>query len=597
MDSYKPSTQNPTLEATLQNLGAAVPILKWPLLGMDQNNDPGTPITEILDSDNETESIQQAVTHRANSDGALIKQNTNQPPNLPPRLNPFTAGVTTSKSTIPLTKTNSPSLPMPGSSFDQHHTLSLMEFNKCYSKQFPVRIKVTQGFYGATNHGTLSGQEKLVVLFEKTREVLRIKSQSEKIYSIPLSSSVPISLLYNPHGNDAAALEGTTFSTVSDIKSASCLPKVVSAMKTIESQDKNVTISMNEVLVLQKFDPVSNKLKVRSLPRNRQPSSIKELPLSFSGEFTTKPTYTALYPSDVVNYVHFPESSESANTTALVHYSSLPPKEAKTVQTNDISLRKPVQLMGFNTEDSLVVVRDVPESNIDSCQLFEIPLDGTLPVEVTFLESLASKDHPDYRSKFDPTQLRVWGIDTCEESQAVQRVFNMTLRPGHEMEGILLSEQIYEDMSIAVANRKGESKGNPNSLLLPVPEGSSNSHKPPGKNVPPIQQETLSNVDPLPDKTTPSSDSNGQLSPPPVLSCLQCSNGQMSPPVISDLAKPEPPVLVSKSELMELVSTVMQKFLGSSSPNHLRMQSTSSDSGEPYEGNHMWQDLGNNNTD
>ena len=582
MASYKPSTQNPSLEATLQNLGAAVPILKWPLLGMDQNNDPGTPITEILDSDNETESIQQAVTHRANSNGALIKQNTNQPPDLPPRLNSC--------------KTNSPSPPMPGSSLDQHHTLSLMEFNKCYSKQFPVRIKVTQGFYGVTNHGTLSGQEKLVVLFEKRREVLRIKSQLGKIYSIPLSSSVPISLLYNPHGNDSAALEGTTFSTVSDIKNASCLPKVVSATKTIEDHDKNVTISMNEVLVLQKFDPVSNRLKVRSLPRDRQPSSVKELPLSCSGEFTTKPSYTALYPSDVVNYVHFPESSVSANTTALVHFSSLPRKEARTVQTNDISLQKPVQLMGFNTEDSLVVVRDVPERNIDSCKLFEIPLDGTLPAEVTVLESLASEDHPDYRSKFDPTQLRVWGIDTCEESQEVQRVFNMTLRPGHEMEGILISEQIYEDMSVALANRS-ESKENPNSLLLPVPEGSSNSHKPLHKIVFPIQQETLSNLDPLPDKTTPSSDSNEQLSPPPVLSCLQCSNGQMSPPVISDLAKPESPVLVSKSELMELVSTAMQKFLGSTSPNHLRMQSTSSDSGEPYEGNRMWQDLGNNNTD
>lgn len=578
IDSSEASTQNssPSIPETLPNIDAATPMLKWPLPGMPriENNDSGTPITEIVDNDSKTESNLQ---DRANSDAAYIKQITNQPPDLPPRLNTFTAGITNTRGTIPLYKpSSSPSFPKRGSksSLDQHHTLSLEEFARCYSKRFPVRIKVAEGFYGCTNHGTLSGQEELVVLFEKRREVLRIKSQSGKTYSIPLSSSIPISLLYDPHGNDAEALEGTTFSTVSDIKSASCLPKVVSATKAIESQDKNISVSMNEILVLQNFAPLSGKLKVRSLPRDSQPSSAKELSLECKGEFTTKPRYTALYPSDIVNYVHFSQSSKTTNTTALVHFSSLPRNQAQSVQGNDKSLRDPVQLMGFHTEDSLVVVRDVLDSNIDSCQLFEIPLDGTLlGVEITFLESMASKNHPDYRSKFDPTQLRVWGIDTCEESQAVQRIFNTTLRPGHEMEGILISEQIYEKIGEGMANMICETKGDQPGLLLPVPEGSSSSHKPLLKHVSPTQQEMLSSSDPLPDNTTQSSDSTGQT----------------SPPVAKDLAKTDSPVLVAKSELMDLVSTAMRNLLASSSPptKHSHLHSTSSDGGEQYEGKYI----------
>ena len=375
--------------------------LAIPLPGMASEN-VGTPFTEIEENP-----------RRAHQ----------TPPELPPR--------TTPNKTTP----NNEKL-----DYSKHQSHSLIPFSRGFSDQFPLHVKVTQGHYGTNHMETLSGQEELIVLYEKRQEVLRVRSKTGKTYSIPFGSTVPISILHDPNDNEAEAVHGIAYESLSDLKKHQ-LPKVISC----NIADKKSAVTRNEILIVKKLDTKNKKLYAHSILKAEDSATEKELDLNCKATFTTKPDAVALYISDIVKYC---DENSTTKMKALLDLDKLSSSDANTIKHVDRSLMEPVD-MERKTEDSLVVVRAEPSGDYDNCQLFEIPLEENLPIEVEILRVhedplYSSLDPPDYRSKFDPKKLKVWAISRCEASQSIQQIFYSSLRSGHEMDGIDLPQKRYE---------------------------------------------------------------------------------------------------------------------------------------------------------
>ncbi len=371
------------------------------LPGMVKDN-LGTPFTEIEENPNETRTRGVDQT----------------PPKLPPR--------------------STPNNERPD--FRPKRSHSLIPFSREFSDQFPLHVKVTQGHYGTSHMETLSGQEELIVLYEKRQAVLHVRSKIGKTYSIPFGSTVPISILHNPNDNEAEAVNGIAYASLSDLKRDQ-LPKVISC----NSADKKSAVTHDEILFVKKLDTKNNKLYVHSILKTEDSATEKELDLNCKATFTTKPDAVALYLSDIVKYC---DENSTTKMRALLDLDKLSSSNANMIKHMDHSLMEPVD-MERKTEDSLVVVRAEPGGDYDNCQLFEIPLEENLPIEVEILRVsqdplYSSLDPPDYRSKFDPKQLKVWAISKCEESQNIQQIFYSSLRSGHEMDGIDLPQRRYE---------------------------------------------------------------------------------------------------------------------------------------------------------
>lgn len=377
-----------------------------PLPGMVEEN-VGTPFTEI----------DQTRTRGADQ----------TPPKLPPR-------------TTPNNDRPDNSFLRPKRSQSQSH--SLIPFSRGFSDQFPLHVKVTQGHYGTNHMETLSGQEELIILYEKRQEVLHVRSKIGKTYSIPFGSSIPISILHNPNDNEAEAVKGIAYESLSDLKKDQ-LPKVISC----NSADKQSPVTQNEILLVKRLDTKNKKLCVHSILKTEDSATEKELDLNCKATFTTKPDAVALYLSDIVKYCN---ENSTTKMRALLDLDKLSSSNANTIKHMDRSLMEPVD-MERKTEDSLVVVRAEPGGDYDNCQLFEIPLEENLPIEVEILRVpqdplYSSLDPPDYRSKFNPKKLKVWAISRCEASQSIQQIFYSSLRSGHEMDGIDLPQRRYEEV-------------------------------------------------------------------------------------------------------------------------------------------------------
>ena len=328
-------------------------------------------------------------------------------------------------------------------------TFSLIQFAKRSSDMFPVHVKVSQGFYGNSTRETISGQQELVILCEKRHEVLRIRSKSGKSYSIPYGSSMPISLLYDRDENEMKAKTELTFKSLASLP-LEHMPKVIAC----STSDGKLPVSNDEILVIKMFDVQNQKLYVYSLPSKDESDSRSEKVLNLNcktkSTFSTKPNLTALYLSDIIKYVHSPCEKSS---TALLDLSKLSSSDYSEVMHTDPKLSEPVVLVERKTEASLVAVTAEKSGSFENRQFFEIPLEEKFGVEFTILDTqnamYSSLQPPSYPSLFNPKKLKLWVTDTFEPSQAVQQIFNSSLRSGHEMEGIDIPQRTYEEIDVS----------------------------------------------------------------------------------------------------------------------------------------------------
>ncbi len=300
-------------------------------------------------------------------------------------------------------------------------SLSIGQMVEVFSKSFPLRIKVLQGYCSENSQVNISTNDVYTVHFVKHTKIVRIKDEDGDNFSIPLGSGVKIGLIYKPHHDLDEALSGLQFEKVSDLLAMPSLPKVVCVTKAYQSSDDKVTLEENELLAVRQVHKSMFKgkkgLKVYSLLT----LSEKLLPEDCTGQFSTKPSLVRLHLPEIIEYLQNPFPSHavmylSVNSAAQIP--GLPGTTSRVVMVSESSIETSL-VVSFSSEDEDKEGEkgegdgeEGGEEGMEKQRLFDIPLDDEIvEVEVKILES-KEDDEDDEEHVYDDTValLRDWDL-------------------------------------------------------------------------------------------------------------------------------------------------------------------------------------------
>lgn len=301
---------------------------------------------------------------------------------------------------------------------------SLSEFVEKFSKDFPIQVRINQGFYGKSLEGTLTTHDMYTAIRVSRTQVVCIETtKGGYSFDVPMGSAVQFSLLYNynPSQKETSALNGYVFKTAADIIEATQLPKVVCTTVDYQSQDPSSSVEANEILVVHRVTMINEmrKLEVFSL----HTKSTKLLEGGCAGSFSTKPSLIRMYLTDIRKHV-----KDSLPSHAVIHFAMEVPTEFQ----DQPSI---IKMSGWREKSALIASPE--EHTGESSLLFEIPLDGSLSeVEVIVVRDGRRNDIYDSidLKKFDFTKLVPWKRNS-EEADVIsnmQQFFKVTLRQGYQ---------------------------------------------------------------------------------------------------------------------------------------------------------------------
>ena len=178
---------------------------------------------------------------------------------------------------------------------------TLPEFIKTHSGSLPLTALVVSGYQSENGQVEISCNEVLRIHSLQFTPVVCAMKKNKPLPPIPLTTSTPFSVLYNPNSNRKEAMEGFMFNGVTSLLSLMHMPKVVCVMK--EWNGDSITISKGEILVI-------NKMILRG--RNATPGIVtfsistmteKFLPEKCCGSFSTDPMLIQMPLQNIFAYI------------------------------------------------------------------------------------------------------------------------------------------------------------------------------------------------------------------------------------------------------------------------------------------------------
>ena len=324
-------------------------------------------------------------------------------------------------------------------------SLSLGQMVEKYSKNFPLRIKVLQGYCAENSELNISTDDVYNIHFMKHTNVVEIKDEDGVMYNIPLGSSMKFGLLYNPNNQYDEAFNGMEFEKISDIVAMSTLPKVVCATKAYQVSDEKNTVDENEILAIRHVHRPMFKgrkgLKVFSLLTKSE----KVLPDDCAGHFSTKPSLVRMHLPEIIEYVTNPFP-----THAVMYPGS---DSAVAGQNMPGTLSRVFTMCDYSKKTSLVASL-AEEQASGSLEIFDIPLDEDISeIEVAILEDKNDEesehlydDTVNILKSFDPTKLQLLKSNESGDTKNVQSMLLSNVRQGFETAGVAV-EPPYENIT------------------------------------------------------------------------------------------------------------------------------------------------------
>jgi len=387
------------------------------------------------------------------------------PPELPPRpeapLNPLGTATSQEQIVLPVSQT------VPTAEFEKDSLsgaekgISLRDFVQKYSKSFPIRIRVLQGYCSEDSEFNISTDDVYNIHFIKHTKVVTIRDEDGVTYSLPMGSAMKFGLIYNPSNNLDEALSGYNFEKVSDVTATPIFPKVIRATKGVQSSDDKWALEEGEILVTRHIHKPVFKgrkgLKVFSLLTK----SDKVLPEDCAGHFSTKPSLVQLHLPEIIEHISNPFPS------LAVMYST----SGSTLQLHNPGTQSRVITMcDSSSETSLVAspaVQEGQEGENDSQTLFDIPLNddiSDMEVEVIQTQDEEESEHLyddtlNIFEKFDPTKLQPLKAVSSSPPSKTQSFLLHSVRSGYEKVGVKI-EPPYANMQRArcVTDKEEEEK-------------------------------------------------------------------------------------------------------------------------------------------
>ena len=322
--------------------------------------------------------------------------------------------------------------------------LSVGELVNKYSKKFPLRIKVLQGYSEETSELNISTDDVYDIHFIKHTKVVKIKDEDSYTYSLPLGSAMKFGFVYNPDNKLDEALSGFSFERIADISAMATLPKVVCATKSYQTSDDKVVIEENEIFAVRHVHRTKFKgkkgLKVFSVLSKTE----KVLPEECVGHFSTKPSLVRMHLPEIIEYIQIPFPSQAV----MYHGGHV----TGSGQSQPATQSRVVTMCDCSTETSLVaslVAGAGEEEENGDQQLFDIPVDeNSSEIEVKILKCSTLADESDEEPEhiyddtinvlhnFDPTKLQSLRSANSGSKGNLQSLLLTNVREGYEHEGI-----------------------------------------------------------------------------------------------------------------------------------------------------------------
>ena len=324
--------------------------------------------------------------------------------------------------------------------------LSVGELANKYSKKFPLRIKVLQGYSEETSELTISTDDVYDIHFIKHTKVVKIKDEDNYTYSLPLGSAMKFGFVYNPNNDFDEALSGLMFEKIADITAMSTLPKVICATQAYQTSDEKIVVEENEIIVVRHVHRSMFKgkkgLKVFSVLSKTE----KVLPDDCAGHFSTKPSLVRMHLPEIIEYIQIPFPAQ-----AVMYHGG---DTTGPGQNKPATQSRVVTMYDSSTETSLVaslVAAGAGEEETDSGdqQLFDIPVDeNSSGIEVRILRCSSAEDNDEEEPEhiyddtinvlqnFDPTKLQLLNSAKFGSKANLQSLLLTNVREGYEREGI-----------------------------------------------------------------------------------------------------------------------------------------------------------------
>ena len=279
--------------------------------------------------------------------------------------------------------------------------MTLGEFVSKHQHEFPVRVRVSRGFYGTTDRWSISEGELFNIHFVKYTKVVATTDGGSGHYYIPINSAVEFASLYAPNDEVEAGLKGFSFKTARDITSQRTMPQIVRATAScIRPGSPEASVNANELLVLKKVKrPFFGSPVLHCV--NPLTGEKKILPATSTGHFSTNPFQVRLFLPEVIQHLTFPGQFVMFINPDM--NCDLP----------DDLFTRPITLSHCSIETSLVATQQESTTTNDPRDhvLLEIPIDLDIGVELVKprAEEMAQlfEDTQDIYDNFDVSHLKV----------------------------------------------------------------------------------------------------------------------------------------------------------------------------------------------
>ena len=317
-------------------------------------------------------------------------------------------------------------------SLPSSESCQLSDFISRHSNLLPFCVKVCNGFCSSATDLSISQNEIFNLHFVKHTKVVVMKdSEGREEYSVPVNSSVPFGIVYNPVKNEKQALDGFHFETVGDILRMKPLPTVIYATKAYHSNSLETSVEANEILLIKGVTSRSTlrgrgkSLKVYSLKHGT-----KQLSEKCAGGFSTKPHSVRMHLSTMIEHsILFPQKA------VLIPDHQIDAVLSTTMATLPVILEK---VKG----ETSVVATSAEEEGTENDAKLDISSDLDVQVEAVSIteteESLLQENSQSLYNSFDISTLQIVIDKPSSRAYELQCLLYKKLLHGKEMDGVQL---------------------------------------------------------------------------------------------------------------------------------------------------------------
>ena len=325
------------------------------------------------------------------------------------------------------------SLSIDGENLPGSEPCQLSHFISKHSNLLPFRVEVCNGFCSSATDLSISQNEKFNLHFVKhTRVIVMRDSENREEYSVPLNSSVPFGIVYEPILDDKRALEGFYFESVGELIAVKHLPTVVCATKAYRGSSLESSVEASEILLIKRVAARSTLwgkgkvLEVYSLKHG-----LKHLTEKCAGGFSTRPKNVGMQLSTMVEHsILFPQK---AMLIADRQLDSLLSSSMATL---------PVTLERVKGETS-VIATNAEEETVENCIKLDISSELDVQLEVVCIaeeeETLLHKNTHSLYHDFSISSLQFVVDKASSRAYDLQCLLYKTVLPGREKDGVQLT--------------------------------------------------------------------------------------------------------------------------------------------------------------